>query len=58
VCVLFYFLVLIICLDMSHMNDSLDGSSYVYPSSMSQDLMVSMILYASRVRPSSALAED
>jgi hypothetical protein len=44
--------------NMSRMNVSPNGSSCVYPLSMSQDLMVSMILSASRVRPSSALAKD
>jgi hypothetical protein len=35
-----------------------DGSLCIYPSSLSQDQMVSVILIVSRVRPSSALAED
>jgi hypothetical protein len=44
--------------DMSCMDANPDESLCVYPSSLSQDLMVSVILSASRVRPSLALAED
>jgi hypothetical protein len=43
---------------MSCMNVITDGSLCVYPSSLSKYLMVSMILSASWVRPSLALAED
>jgi hypothetical protein len=44
--------------DMSCMDANPDDFSCVYPSSLSQDLMVSMILSASWVRPSLALVED
>ena len=44
--------------DMSCMDANPDDFSYVYPSSLSQELMVSMILSASWVRPSSTLVED
>jgi hypothetical protein len=44
--------------NMSRMNASPDGSSCVYPSSLSQDLMVSVILCTYQVRPSLTWVED
>jgi hypothetical protein len=44
--------------DMSCMDVNPNEFLCVYPSSLSQELMVSIILSTSQVRPSSALVED
>jgi hypothetical protein len=44
--------------NMGRMNVSPNGYSYVYPSSMSEDIIVFVILSTSQVRPYSTLVED
>jgi hypothetical protein len=58
VCVLFFHINNSKLSAMECMNVNLDGSLSVYPFIPTQDQMVSVILIASRVRPSSALVED
>ena len=57
-CVLFYLLITISCWIWNVWTPSQMDPSLFSPSSLTQDLMVSMILFASQVRPSSTLVDD